>query len=197
MKIFCGLWYTVQSKGFNIIKLLTRDDIMQPPEPIVLAFDIETTKLPLKFPDSSFDQIMMISYMIDGRGYLINNREIIACDVDDFEYTPKPEFEGYFTVYNEANELQLLLKFFDCINDVKPYVIVTYNGDYFDWPFVEARAKYHGLDMESRIGFFKDKSGYYVCRASVHMDCLCWVKRDSYLPVGSQNLKAVAKNKLR
>jgi DNA polymerase epsilon subunit 1 len=29
------------------------------------------------------------------------------------------------------------------------------------------------------------------------MDCFNWVKRDSYLPVGSQNLKAVAKAKLR
>lgn len=27
--------------------------------------------------------------------------------------------------------------------------------------------------------------------------CFSWVKRDSYLPVGSQNLKAVAKAKLR
>lgn len=33
----------------------------------MLAFDIETTKLPLKFPDSSMDQIIMISYMIDGQ----------------------------------------------------------------------------------------------------------------------------------
>ena len=36
-------------------------------EPIVLAYDIETTKLPLKFPDSSTDSIMMVSYMIDGQ----------------------------------------------------------------------------------------------------------------------------------
>ena len=42
----------------------------------MLAYDIETTKLPLKFPDSKFDQIMMISYMIDGRGFLIINREV-------------------------------------------------------------------------------------------------------------------------
>lgn len=32
-----------------------------------MAFDIETTKLPLKFPDAESDQIMMISYMIDGQ----------------------------------------------------------------------------------------------------------------------------------
>lgn len=36
-------------------------------DPIVLAYDIETTKLPLKFPDANIDQIMMISYMIDGQ----------------------------------------------------------------------------------------------------------------------------------
>lgn len=36
-------------------------------DPVVLAFDIETTKLPLKFPDAETDQIMMISYMIDGQ----------------------------------------------------------------------------------------------------------------------------------
>jgi DNA polymerase elongation subunit (family B) len=30
-----------------------REDLIERPDCIVLAFDIETTKLPLKFPDSS------------------------------------------------------------------------------------------------------------------------------------------------
>jgi DNA polymerase epsilon subunit 1 len=47
----------------------------------VLAFDIETTKAPLKFPDSRFDQVMMISYVIDGKGFLITNRSIVGADV--------------------------------------------------------------------------------------------------------------------
>ena len=47
------------------------------------------------------------------------------------------------------------------------------------------------------IGFAKNTAGFYASRPSIHMDCLCWVKRDSYLPVGSQGLKAVAKAKLR
>lgn len=58
-----------------------------------MAFDIETTKAELKFPDSSVDEIMMISYMIDGEGFLIVNRSIVSTDIDDFEYTPKPEYE--------------------------------------------------------------------------------------------------------
>lgn len=95
IKIFCGSWYNIKFQGGSDIPLITkRDDLLERPDPIVFAFDIETTKLPLKFPDSQTDQIMMISYMIDGQGYLITNREIISTDVEDFEYTPKPEFEG-------------------------------------------------------------------------------------------------------
>lgn len=99
----------------------------------VCAFDIETSKLPLKFPDSEVDQIIMISYMIDGEGFLIINREIVSDDIDDFEYTPKPEFRGEFKVFNEKNEFMLINRFFDHIIRVKPSVIVTYNGDFFDW----------------------------------------------------------------
>lgn len=69
LKIFCGSWYMVKCRGRDvppIIKL--RSDIIERPEPIVLAYDIETTKLPLKFPDAATDQVMMISYMIDGQG---------------------------------------------------------------------------------------------------------------------------------
>lgn len=51
---------------------------MQRAEVHVCAFDIETTKLPLKFPDAEYDSIMMISYMVDGQGYLIINREVLT-----------------------------------------------------------------------------------------------------------------------
>ena len=71
----------------------------------MLAFDIETTKLPLKFPDAASDVIMMVSYMVDGQGYLITNREVVGANVEDFEYTPRPEYEGPFTVFNEADEV--------------------------------------------------------------------------------------------
>jgi len=65
--IFCGIWYSVKSRGSEPPIITRKEDMIEPPEPIVLAYDIETTKLPLKFPDASIDQIMMISYMIDGQ----------------------------------------------------------------------------------------------------------------------------------
>ena len=40
---------------------------------------------------------------------------------------------------------------------VKPALYVTYNGDYFDWPFMETRAAVHGMDMFQEIGYKMDK----------------------------------------
>lgn len=43
---------------------------------------------------------------------MLINREVVSADVEDFEYTPKPEFEGYFTVYNEPDEVCALIGIF-------------------------------------------------------------------------------------
>lgn len=103
---------------------------------------------------------------------MITNRELVSADIRNFEYTPKPEFEGPFTVFNEPNEKATITRFFDHINEIRPHIFVTYNGDFFDWPFVEARAAVHNMDMKERIGFSKNREGVYVNRAAMHMDCL-------------------------
>ncbi|WWD09045.1 DNA polymerase epsilon catalytic subunit A [Kwoniella europaea PYCC6329] len=190
-----GLWYTVTSHT-GIISLERITSLVKRAEPVVMAYDIETTKQPLKFPDQQTDQIMMISYMIDGQGYLITNREIVAEDIDDFEYTPKEEYPGEFTIFNEPDEPAVIRRWFEHIRDSKPTVMVTYNGDSFDFPFVDVRAKIHGISMYDEIGFRPDIENEYKSRATMHMDCFRWVKRDSYLPQGSQGLKAVTKAKL-
>lgn len=71
----CGQWYDVSISSTGVF-LEKRIDLLQRAEVHVCAFDIETTKLPLKFPDAEYDSIMMISYMVDGQGYLIINREV-------------------------------------------------------------------------------------------------------------------------
>lgn len=67
LDIRVGLWYNVQALQDGTIQIQRRPDLVNRAEPVILAFDIETTKLPLKFPDSAIDSIMMISYMIDGQ----------------------------------------------------------------------------------------------------------------------------------
>lgn len=192
----CGQWYDVSVSSSGVM-LEKRTDLLQRAEVHVCAFDIETTKLPLKFPDAEYDSIMMISYMVDGQGYLIINRECVAEDIEDIEYTPKPEYEGHFKVTNVKNEEGLLRHWFAHMQVLKPGIYVTYNGDFFDWPFVETRATHYGLSLKDELGFSCDKN-QGECRAkfACHLDCFAWVKRDSYLPQGSQGLKAVTKAKL-
>ncbi|XP_074301915.1 DNA polymerase epsilon catalytic subunit A-like [Silene latifolia] len=192
----CGQWYDVSISTTGVV-LDRRLDLLQRAEVHVCAFDIETTKLPLRFPDAEYDSIMMISYMVDGQGYLIINREFVGDDIEDLEYTPKPEFEGCFRVTNVKNEKELLRSWFSHMQEVKPGIYVTYNGDFFDWPFLERRVAEHGYKMSDEIGFQCDKvQGECRARFSCHLDCFAWVKRDSYLPQGSQGLKAVTKAKL-
>ncbi|KAI5863661.1 DUF1744-domain-containing protein [Durotheca rogersii] len=174
MDIRVGKWYFVEVKhGITTLKL--NEEHLVQADPVVMAFDIETTKAPLKFPDAAIDQIMMMSYMIDGQGFLITNREIVSEDIADFEYTPKPEYPGPFMIFNEPNEKAVIERFFSHVKEARPTVIATYNGDFFDWPFVEARASVNGIDMYREIG---------------------WKKDNSYLPQGSRGLKAVTVAKL-
>lgn len=194
LNIRCGLWYNISfQNGAPILKLLPEKIVN--PNLRILAFDLETFKQPLKFPDKEKDPIMMISYMIDGQGFLIINREIVLGDIEDFEYTPKPEYEGKFSVFNEQNEQATLRRFFDHIRETKPIIFVTFNGDFFDWPYVKIRCGKYGMDMEKEIGVFEEQDEFKG-RASIHMDCFYWVKRDAYLPQGSHGLKKVTKAKL-
>lgn len=45
------------------------------------------------------------------KGFLITNREIVSENIEDFEFTPKPEYEGPFTIFNEDDEVR------KCIED--------------------------------------------------------------------------------
>ena len=83
LNIRCGLWYNITFRnGIPTFKLMPEK--LANPNLRILAFDLETMKQPLKFPDTDKDPIMMISYMIDGQGFLIINREIVSADIDDF-----------------------------------------------------------------------------------------------------------------
>lgn len=189
-------WYSVTVTGGKL-DVSCVEEMQQRPQAKVLAFDIECTKAPLKFPDTQLDSVMMISYMIDGQGYLIINREHVGADIEDFEYTPKSEMKGPFTVWNESDEAATLRRFVDHIKEERPNIFVTFNGDGFDWKFLEERARILRMPLSRSIGLsFNQADEYYSTRFACHLDAFHWVRRDSYLPQGSQGLKAVTRSKL-
>ena len=195
LNIRTGAWYTITPNAHDIGVTVTDQDVEKKANPTFLAFDIECTKAPLKFPDANVDSIFMISYMVNGQGYLIISRDVVSQDIDDFEYTPKPVYPGPFHIFNELTEEDLIRRFLDHYKELRPQIVVTYNGDFFDWPFLEQRAAVYGLDLRQELGVEKIGEEYRG-RCSVHLDAFSWVRRDSYLPQGAQGLKAVTKYKL-
>lgn len=188
----------VSANDFASASVEKLPELVERATPVVLAYDIECTKKPLKFPDAEAgDQVMMISWMVDGKGYLGINRRVVSKDIEDFDYTPHSEFQGEFKVFNEPDEKSLLQRFFLEVRIAAPRVFVTFNGDFFDWPFVETRAALLGMDMGKEIGM-RTSSDFVATketrgRAAIHMDVFHWVNRDSYLPQGSRGLKAVTR----
>ena len=194
-----GLWYDVTPQPGSIsCDIKERPDLLGRPQMRILAYDIETSKAPLKFPNAEIDPIMMISLMVDGQGLLIVNREIVSEDIQPFDYTPKSEYPGPFDVVNCPSEEATIRAFIECVRRSRPIIIVTYNGDFFDWPYVDKRARKYGISLEEQMGITFDENGEE-CRGRymVHLDAFYWVKRDSYLPQGSHGLKAVTKAKLK
>jgi DNA polymerase epsilon subunit 1 len=205
--INCGKWFEVtrnllatsaDNKWDTQCIVKAMDDYTKPPGLRIFAWDIECTKMPLKFPDSAYDRITMISIMIDGSGFLIVNRAEVSADIEPLEYTPKPEYEGIFDTFNEPDEAALLRRFFSLIRDTRPHIMVSFNGDFFDYPFVDNRAKAYSLDWVAENGIQKQEgSDFFAGQWIVHMDAFSWVQRDSYLPCGARGLKAVTRYKLK
>lgn len=60
---------------------------------------------------------------------------------------------GPFKVFNEKDEEAVLRKFVSHVQELRPHVVVTYNGDKFDWPYVETRCKkYSYLNLYTSLG---------------------------------------------
>ena len=51
--------------------------------------------------------------------------------------------------FNLSLQEELIKSWFAHMAEVKPGIYVTYNGDFFDWPFMERRAAHHGLIIKS------------------------------------------------
>lgn len=197
LSIRCGTWYDIERLP-NEVNFTALEKALMPPLN-VFAWDIECYKAPLKFPDVETDEIILVSIMFNGQGYLIVNRSVVSKDITEFSYYPSEEMSGAgcFRVYNEQTEVDLIKRFFDLILLLCPHIIVTYNGDIFDFPYVHRRAEINGLSMEKMLHLYHTGNDIFTGHAIVNMDCYRWVERDSYLPFGSRTLKQVCKIKLK
>ncbi|CAA9989020.1 DNA polymerase epsilon, catalytic subunit a, putative [Plasmodium knowlesi strain H] len=203
--IRCGLWYRItrdedelytetEAVHFEVLN----KKVLAPLN--VLAWDIECYKDELKFPDKEKDEIILISYMYNAQGYLIVNRNVMSKNIREFLYKPNEEYSGAgtFKIFNEQNEYFLLKRFLEHIRILKIHIFVTYNGDFFDIPYLFRRCEINNLSVPKEIGFIMNYTKQEcACNFILNIDAYKWVERDSYLPNGSRTLKSVCKIKLK
>jgi len=73
MGIRAGKWFQVEVEDKLVTKIDPFPGQRAVPEMKILAYDIETSKDPLKFPDAEKDEVIMISLMYEGEAFLIVN----------------------------------------------------------------------------------------------------------------------------
>lgn len=110
-------------------RLVAEEVVAEPmegyPELKVMAFDLEVHN-PDGMPDEARDPIVICSVARN--------------------YGPEEERELQLLADGEDDE-QVVRDFVDLVRDDDPDVIVTYNGDSFDWPYLISRADKHGIDL--------------------------------------------------
>lgn len=106
------------------LPLASRVEAYETPEagPLrMMAFDLEVRN-PHVVPDPAKDPIVILSAVLPGERI-----EIVQADgLDD-----RPVIEAFLRL----------------VQEVDPDVFLTYNGDNFDWPYLLARAKRHGIRL--------------------------------------------------
>jgi len=61
------------------------------------------------------------------------------------------------------SQKELLQCWLSHMQEVKPGIYVTYNGDFFDWPFLERRAAQHGYKMSDVCSLFFSMYAIFGC----------------------------------
>ncbi len=110
-------------------RVVVLDEMLKPK---ILSFDIEAMN-PSGIPNPERDPIVMISIYTKGL------RKAIT-------WKGRPTDE--IIVVN--NEKEMIIKFLELIKEIDPDIIVGYNTDNFDFPYLRERAKHYGLKL--RIG---------------------------------------------
>ena len=122
---FTEIWYG--REGRHIKKILKTREVNIPLR--TMAFDIETYN-PKGMPRPEKDEVIMISYEMDGERRVITSKKIdrpfvIAC----------------------KDEREMIKKFLSVIKEKDVEVLLGYNSTVFDLPYLAARAQVNGLDF--------------------------------------------------
>ena len=147
------------------------------PELNILSFKIETCN-PRGMPKAREDPIIMISFS-DNQGF----QKILS--------TKKSSFDFVETV---PNEKELLKKFVETIKSENPDIIIGYNSDKFDYPYIKDRADRLGVTLNlgvdgSKLKFRSLPKKAAVIKGRNHVDLYRVVSR--HIQLNEHTLQSV------
>ena len=103
----------------------------------MMSFDLEVRN-PHGMPNPDEDEIIMIG--IDSN---VGVRKVISTKGDEFEHDP----EMYF-IEKVDSEKEMIESFIKTVKENNIDIIIGYNSDVFDFPYLKDRAKIWGLDLD-------------------------------------------------
>lgn len=91
-----------------------------------------------------YDEVHRMVFDIETTGLSPEESEIFLIGIKD-----NRGFEKVIAAQNREEEKQLIIEFFNIIDDIKPSLIGGYNSAFFDFPFILRRAEILGLDINT------------------------------------------------
>jgi DNA polymerase I len=141
----------------------------------VMSYDIEVRN-PKGMPDADSDEIIMISLAgnFGMENYQTHGVRAIKHEMFERVLSTKKSSKKY--VETLKDEKEMILRFIEIINTENPHVILGYNSDIFDFPYINDRAKKLGIKLNlgldgSEIKFLR--RGFVsaaVIRGRIHVD---------------------------
>lgn len=147
------------------------------PEINILSFNIETCNS-RGMPVVSEDPIIMISFY-SNQGF----SKVYSTKISSWDF-----------VETVSNERELLNKFVETIKLVNPDVLVGYNSDKYDFPYIKSRADLFGIKLNlgvdgSKIKFYTGRMKFASIKGRVHVDLYKVVRR--YLQLNDHTMERV------
>lgn len=139
----CNYYVTGEMHPFTLERFVNDFEVVDPAtlatniEPVIACYDIETHSDGHNGSKHECDVIMCI-----GLAILKNGRYDKICFVYYNEPVEIPQIDDhntYVAVFH--NETDMIISFFDFLKFINPDVILDYNGDVFDLPYIYGRLK--------------------------------------------------------
>ncbi len=148
------------------------------PDLKILSFDIEARN-PKGMPRPEKDEIIMISFASN-----FGFQKILSTKESSFDF-----------VETLKNEEEMIKRFIEIINSQNPDLIVGYNSDNFDFPYIKERAKKHGISLNigmdgSSLKFLRRGfTSAATIRGRIHIDLYLLMRR--YIKLDRYTLERV------